>query len=138
MIGLTIVAAAAALLGCEGPTEPRHTDVDFARATWLATSPSAYTYEVEIATSWFPKSGYYRVQVSNGKVVAATDSARTPVTTFTLTVDRIWDEILAARERNELNAAFFDRKGVPVESDMGPWPVDGGVHYSVRNFAANR
>jgi hypothetical protein len=54
------------------------------------------------------------------------------------TIDEIWNRILDARERGQLNSAQFDRQGVPVESDMGPWPVDGGVHYSVRAFTKMR
>lgn len=133
-----IVAVAAALLNCSGTTEPRHTDVDLARSAWLGNHPQAYSFEVAIATSWFPKSGYYHVQVSIGQVVAASDSAGRAVADFTLTVDGIWDQLLAARARGELNSALFNRRGVPVESDMGPWPVDGGVHYSVRSFAESR
>ena len=130
-----VIAVASGLLGCSGPTAPGHTDVDLARATWLAQRPSAYTFEVATTTSWVPKSGYYQVEVLNGDVVAARDPAGTPVATFALTVERIWDAILVARQKGELNSAFFDQRGVPLETDMGPWPVDGGVHYSVRRFA---
>jgi hypothetical protein len=56
------------------------------------------------------------------------------VANFTLTVDTIWEMLLAARASGELNSAVFNQRGVPVEADMGPWPVDGGVRYSVRNF----
>lgn len=133
-----VVGIAATLLGCSKPTEPRHADVDLARSVWLADHPRAYTFEVATASSWFPKSGYFLVQVSDGQVLAASDSTGKAVTNFTLTVDGIWDRLLAARARGELNSALFNQRGVPVESDMGPWPVDGGVHYSVRNFAAHR
>jgi len=100
--------------------------------------PLAYTFEVATASSWLPRSGYYRVQVSNGQVVAARDSSGQAVADFGITVDGIWDELLEHRARGELNSARFDERGVPVEVDMGPWAVDGGVHYSVRNFAASR
>ncbi len=131
-IAITMVSAA--ILGCSDSTEPRHTDVDAARSVWLSNHPQAYSFEVSTATSWFPSAGYIRVQVSNGQVIAATDPAGAPVANFSLTIDTIWDELLAARERGQLNSAVFTQRGVPVESDMGPWPVDGGVHYSVRNF----
>ena len=125
----------AMLLGCSAPTEvrPIHTDVDRARAAWLANRPSAYSFELSMTGSWYPRSGYYRVEVSNGQITSTTASAWT-----TPTIDEIWDQILAARAKGELNSASFDERGVPVESDMGPWPVDGGVSYSVRNFAERR
>jgi len=135
---IAATAVAATLLSCSGATEPRHADVDLARSVWLANHPQAYSFEVATASSWFPKSGYFRVQVSNGQVVAASDSAGHAIANFTLTVDLIWDQLLAARARGELNSALFNQRGVPVESDMGPWPVDGGVHYSVRIFAGSR
>jgi hypothetical protein len=132
----TIGVVAAGLMSCSAATEP-HSDVDRARAAWLTGKPAAYSFEVESHFSMFPKSGYYRVQVSNGQVVSAVNPDGEPVTDFRLTIDRIWDSVLAARSRGELNSALFDHRGVPVEVDMGPWPVDGGVHYSVRNFAAS-
>lgn len=134
---IAAIGFATALLSCSGATEPRHVDVDLARTVWLTNHPRAYSFEVATATSWFPKSGYYRVQVSDGQVVAARDSSGKVVDNFSLTVDGIWDQLLAARAKGELNSAFFNQRGVPVESDMGPWPVDGGVHYSVRNFTAS-
>lgn len=132
----TVIAiVSTAILGCSGTTtEPRHGDVDLARSVWLTSHPQAYSFEVAKASSWFPSAGYYRVQVSNGRVIAATDPTGKAVANFTLTVDTIWDLLLAARARGELNSAVFNQRGIPVESDMGPWPVDGGVHYSVRNF----
>jgi len=141
---VAIIAVAAALLNCSGTSEPRspdgllHADVDRARSAWLGDHPLAYRFEVAVASSWFPKSGYYRVLVSNGQVVAAVSSTLQVVADFTLTVDTIWDYLLAARARGELNSALFNVRGVPVETDMGPWPVDGGVHYSVRNFVESR
>lgn len=44
----------------------------------------------------------------------------------------------AYSERGELNSASFDRHGVPVKFDYGPWEVDGGVGYWVRNFTRIR
>lgn len=130
------IAFLAAALSCSNPTEP-HGDIDWARRVWLGSHPQAYTFEVAFASSWFPKSGYYRVQVAEGRVQAATDSVGQAVP-LTLTVDSLWSWLLAARERGELNSAWFDRQGVPVETDWGPWEVDGGVHYSVRNFSRSR
>ena len=135
---VAIVAVATVQLSCAGTTEPLHTDVNLARAAWLGAHLQAYRFEFASASSWFPKSGYYSVQVSNGQVVAASDSAGGAAPDFTLTVDTIWDRLLSARARGELNSALFNRRGVPIETDMGSWPVDGGVHYSVRNFAEIR
>lgn len=133
------IATAITLLGCSSTTEPLgSTDVDAARARWLAFRPQAYAFEVEPSSSWFAPSGYYRVQVSAGQVISARNPDGQVVTDFALTVDGIWDQLLAARASEELNSARFDARGVPVESDMGEWPVDGGRHYSVRNFTVIR
>ena len=129
------VSLAALLASCSSATEPRHSDVDLARQAWLASQATNYSFEVAIATSWTPKSGYFRVRVADKKVVAASDANGKPVETFSLTIDAVWDQLLAARAKGELNSALFNSHGVPVETDMGPWPVDGGVHYSVRRFA---
>lgn len=125
-------------LGCSGPTEPFHSNIYLARRAWLESHPDAYSFEVAFASSWFPRSGYYRVQVRDGEVVAATDSAGTAQNDFTITVDSLWNRLLAARERGELNSARFDREGVPVQFDHGPWELDGGVGYWVRNFMRSR
>ena len=78
---------------------------------------------------------YYRVTVIGGDVVTATDANGAQVDGFDTTIDLIWDRVLANRANHQLNAAEFDARGVPIEVDYGPWPVDGGVHYSVRNFS---
>jgi len=132
------IAFFSTLLGCTGATEPLGTEVDFARNLWLAHRPRAYSFEVAPSSAWFAPTGYYRVTVSDGQVVSASDPSGKPLTDFTLTVDGIWDELLAARERNELNSVRFQSLGVPAEVDWGEWAVDGGVHYSVRNFARTR
>jgi len=124
------------LLSCSRSTEPqRTTDVDAARVNWLARRPLAYHFEVQI-TAFYSMPGYFRVQVSDGRVVDARDPSGQPVADFSLTVDGIWDALLAARAKNELNSATFGQRGVPAEVDLGPWAIDGGMHYSVRNFAA--
>jgi hypothetical protein len=101
---------------------------------WLTSEITDYSFEVAIATSWVPKSGYYSVNVVDKKVDIAIDASGKPVEDFTLTVDGIWDGLLAARAIGQLNSARFNSRGVPIETDWGPWPVDGGVHYSVRRF----
>ena len=132
------IVVATTLLGCSGTTEPLGNHVDFARALWLARRPRSYSFEVAVTSSWTSTAGYLRVEVSDGRVVAVRDPAGATLEDFSLTVDGIWDQLLAYRARGELNAARFDARGVPLETDMGPWPVDGGMHYSVRNFAASR
>jgi hypothetical protein len=135
--GFAGILLAATQLGCSDPTAP-HSDVDRARRVWLASNVTDYTFEVATATSWFPKSGYYHVSVAGRLVESATDPQGRPLATFTLTVDEIWDRLLAARESGELNSVLFNRQGVPIETDFGPWEVDGGVRYSVRNFVRAR
>ena len=134
----TIMVAWATLLSCSDATGPRYADVDLARNLWLGSRPEAYTFEVATESSWFPKSGYFRVEVLAGGVVSARDATGQVVPGFTLTVDKIWDQLLAARANGQLNSATFDRLGIPVECDMGPWPVDGGVRYWIRDFAKTR
>jgi hypothetical protein len=131
------IAMAATVLGCSSATEPHGTDVDFARAQWLGRHPRAYRFEVQI-TAFYSTPGYFRVQVSDGRVVDARDPSGQPVAGFAVTVDGIWDALLAARAKNELNSATFGQRGVPAEVDLGPWAIDGGMHYSVRNFAATQ
>lgn len=124
---------------CTGSTEPLGNQVDFNRNLWLANRPRAYSFEVAPSSAWFAPTGYYHVQVSDGRVLAASDPSGKPLTDFTITIDVIWDELLAARARNEpLNSVHFENLGVPAEVDWGEWAVDGGVHYSVRNFARSR
>jgi hypothetical protein len=132
-----VVAVSLGLVTCSNSTAPRHANVDHARIIWLGNRPSSYSFEVAIRAQT-GQSDYYQVQVANGQVVAAIDPADKAVANFTLTIDKIWDQVLAARAKDELHSALFDERGVPVESDMGPWELDGGVHYSVRNFAATR
>jgi hypothetical protein len=125
----------AAVLNCAGSTEPRDTDLNAARTLWLAQHPQSYTFEVATASFANLNTGYYRVQVSRGEVVATSDPTGQPVANFTLTIDALWDGVLSARDRGELNSALFNPRGVPVEVDLGNWALDGGVHYSVRNFS---
>jgi hypothetical protein len=131
--------ASAWLIGCAATTtEPLQSDVELARQTWLSEGATSYTFELSSWGSWFPPNGYLRVQVTDGRLVAAVADDGTSQPSRALTIDELWDRILAARERGELNSAQFDRHGVPIETDMGPWPVDGGQHYSVRAFARLR
>ena len=133
-IGMLIVTAA-----CADPAAPaQHTNVDWARRVWLESRPSEYTFEIEFTSSWWAPSGYYGVHVADGVVIAATASGGRPVEDFSVTVDTVWKRLLDGRARGELNSAYFNAEGVPVEVDSGPWPVDGGWHISVRKFTRLR
>lgn len=123
--------------GCSQPTEP-HSDVRAARRVWLASNVTDYTFELAITSSWVPKSDYYRIRVAGRKVIAVTTPGGERVENLTLTIDDIWDALLAARASGDLNSVVFNSRGVPVETDMGDWPVDAGVHYSVRKFVPSR
>lgn len=133
MMSIALLAAP----GCDS-TRPFTLDVDLARQAWLRSRPAEYTFELASASSWFPKSGYTRVKVEDGVVVEATDPEGNLSENFTTTVDTLWERLLAARERGELNSARFDRNGVPVEINYGPWELDGGIAFWVRNFVRRR
>lgn len=122
---------------CSQPTEP-HDNILVARRAWLASKVTSYTFEFASETSWFPRSDYYRIRVVDREAVEATTSDGEPVPDLTVTVDEIWDRILAAHVNGELNSVLFDRRGVPIEADMGDWALDGGVRYFVRNFVPSR
>lgn len=131
------IALAATVSSCSSATEPLGTHVDFERALWLGRHPRAYSFEVTV-TAFLSRPGFVRVQVSDGQVVDARDSSGQPIADYALTVDGIWDALLAARTRNELNSAEFGPWGVPTEVDVGELANDSGAHYSVRNFAVIR
>jgi hypothetical protein len=131
---LLVLALAVFAIGCSSSTEPVQSNVDAARRRWLSLDSQTYTFDLEMATSWTPRSGFYHVSVNNGQVASAFDPSGKPAPGFSTTIERIWEQILAARSNQMLNSVQFDFRGIPVESDMGPWPVDGGVHFSVRNF----
>lgn len=127
-----------AAFGCSDSTDPgsptRITDVDVARNAWVSNHPGSYVFDVAISGSMVMTLNY-RVTVAAGHVVAATNPNGAQVDGFDTTIDSIWDRVLANRANHQLNAAEFDARGVPIEVDYGPWQVDGGVHYSVRNFS---
>jgi|SRR5689334_18565586 len=129
----TLLMCAASALGCRSSTEPRIYDVDYAHGLWLANRVASYSFDVRVA-AFMPSRGSIHVIVKDGAVLSATDSSRKELQGYSFTIDALWVQILNYRSRGELNGAAFDWRGVPVESDMGPWAVDGGVHYSIRNF----
>ena len=125
------------LAGCSSPTE-LHGDIAAARMDWMRMNARDYVFEVSIITSWTPRSGFYRVRVVNRQVTEAFEPDGSPAQGFTLTLDRIWDEILASQMNDEINSVSFDTRGVPIHTDLGPWASDGGRGYSVRRFARQR
>ena len=125
--------------GCSSATQPLLNDVDVARARWLAQRPAEYTVEVAIATSWTPKSAYHRATVVGATVTSVVDENGDAVTsTWAISIDSLWQRVLTEQANGNLNSAVFSHAGVPLEADWGPWPVDGGVHYSVRNYVRFR
>jgi hypothetical protein len=135
---IAAVASGIAALGCYEPTEPYHTDIDLAYEVWLASNPLEYTFEIAWASSWFPRSGYTHVEVSDGVVVSATDPDGRLVEDYSLTLDTLWTYVFTARTSGELNSARFDSQGVPIEVDWGDWALDGGIGYRVQNFVKHR
>lgn len=133
-----IATVSVAGITCGPITEPLKTDVDIAHEQWLANHPETYTFEVATVTSINTNTGFYRIQVSNGQVVAAVDPEGKPVPDVTFTLDNLWDYVLAAHQKAELNRAVFNEHGVPLEVDFGTWSNDSGVHYSIRNFAESQ
>jgi Family of unknown function (DUF6174) len=93
-----------------------------------------YSFEVE-TMSMLPRSGFIRVRVDNGVITQALNPDGERAENFSLTIDGIWDAILRARARGEVNSVQFNPLGVPIETNIGTWANDGGVHYSVRGFA---
>jgi hypothetical protein len=131
-----MLAMAVAATGCSSGTEPVLRDVDVARARWLAEKPSSYVFEEAVESS-FPKSPYYKVSVAANSIVAVVDQNGTVMPLpagAIISVDALWNRIISERARGSLNSAVFSEAGVPLEVDWGPWPVDGGVRYFVRNF----
>lgn len=131
-----LIAVGALLLQACGGSDafgPPHTDIDKAHADWLSNRSASYTFQVTIASSWFPASTY-GVRVENHMVVERIEIASGNRSTDGTTIDDIWETILRARNRNEVNSVRFDRRGIPLLADVGPWPADGGVAYQVRDY----
>jgi hypothetical protein len=127
------------VFGCSSrsATEPRTTDPDVAYAQWSAFHPPSYTFDFGVRTSMTPARTYH-VTVANGQVVDARTLFGAAISSFTFTIDTLWNEIHRARESGSLNSAVFSLSGVPLDTDMGEWASDGGVHYTVSNFSVTR
>src|SRR5688572_1884382 len=126
---------ALALTGCGDIFGPdTHSSIERARVDWIAHRTSSYTFEVTTASSWFSAQSY-SVTVVNDSVTQSVHLASGAVTTGGApTIDDIWDQILRSRDRNEIHSARFDKRGVPISVNMGPWEADGGVSFEVRHF----
>lgn len=137
-LAATAVLASAALLplltACDDAVGPTHTDVDIARAAWLSRGYTDYRFQLSWESSWFPRSDWQGIDVENGEVVRVAGEPVTSEQQIPPTIEEIWTRILEARANGQLNHAEFDRRGVPVHADMGPWPVDGGMAYWIRRF----
>jgi len=137
LASLYLAAAVLVQPACSQPTEP-HDNIVVARRAWLAANVTSYTFEIAFDSAMLPRTDYYRIRVVDKEAVEAHTLDGELVPDLAVTIDEIWDEILAARASGELNSVLFDRRGVPIEADMGDWALDSGHRYSVRNFVPSR
>jgi hypothetical protein len=130
-----IAVGALLLQACGGGDAfgPAHTDIDKAHADWLSNRSASYTFQVTVASSWFPAKAYL-VSVENHVVVERVEILSGDRFADGQTIDDIWASILQAHQRNEVNHVRFDARGIPLTADVGSWPVDGGVSWQVRNY----
>ena len=119
---------------CQSTSEPRTTDVALAYSRWSAFHPASYSFDISVR-AFVSSDGFSHVTVENGEVIDARQPSGEPIPSFTLTIDALWNEILAARQNGNLNSAVFTVAGVPLDVDIGDWALDSGVHYSIRNFS---
>jgi hypothetical protein len=56
-----------------------------------------------------------------------------------LTIDQLWDLLIAARARGETLAELqYSGEGIPIRAMMGSFADDGGVLYRLRAFEPTR
>ena len=127
---IAAVLLAVATAACSDRSDPlaTHSDIDAARAEWLAAGIVDYRYELRIDAQ-AGTSGYIAIRVEDDTVVSA---AGEPWQRRTIT--DLWDQILAARESGDLTYAVFDDRGVPVNFVVGSLIDDSGVRYLRRRF----
>jgi hypothetical protein len=138
--------AACALSGCDdgtAPLVPTTTNLQAARAAWVARQPTDYSFEVNLGTEWGgvgayseqPDENFYRVTVTGGIVTSFRDRFGRPVQGTAATIEEAWQRILAADQDGSLTKATFTVTGVPVDwlIDDVNW-ADDAVHYWVRDF----
>lgn len=129
---LTVVVGAFAFLGCgDGVAPVLHSDIERARADWLASRPPSYLFEVTI--DGMSGKHRHRITVENHVVVSAVQLGGGSVQS-NLTIEEIWTYILRAAERNQVNSVLFDGRGIPVYTDVGVWALDSGVFYEITRF----
>lgn len=121
-------------IGCASSTEPHTVDVALAHAQWLRFHPGSYSFDLSMWAST-PPAGPFRITVTNGQMTSAVDPSGRAIQFSAFTIDSLWARILSARQSGTLNSAEFMLSGVPTDADMGVWASDGGVHYTIRNFA---
>lgn len=129
---LALVAVAVQSCGPNPFDLPLHTDVDKARADWLADRPATYTYDVSTNS----QSGQFRmrIRVENHVVTVTMNRDTGKPMQDGPSIESIWTDILFWRQRNQLNSASFDGRGLPVSADMGIWEVDSGHSYTITMF----
>jgi Family of unknown function (DUF6174) len=134
---LALLAAAACDAGPTAADETFDSDLDAARARWVAARPSDYSFELRVNTAWFPPRGHDLIIVRNGAVasVRRLDSGESLPTANAYTIDGIYEVLASFRARGEPLARLrFNADGVPLEAMAGSFANDGGVAYEVRAF----
>lgn len=127
---IAAVLLAAATAACSDRSDPlaTHSDIDAARADWLAAGLVDYRFELRIdAMAGTP--GYITIRVEDDVVVSVEGEPW-----HRRTITDLWDQLLAARESGDLHNAVFDERGVPVEFIRGSLIDDSGARYLVRRF----
>ena len=127
---IAAVLLTGATAACSDPLAP-HSDIDAARADWLAAGITDYRFELRI-DAFLGTEGYIAIRVEDGTVVSVDNGAGEPWER--ITIAELWDAILAARESGNLNYAVFDGRGVPVQFSVGSLADDSGARYLVRRF----
>jgi hypothetical protein len=143
------LAALVVLSACRSTTAPDQLpglvadpslDLDAAHVRWVTVRPFAYTFEFVVLNAMVPSTGYVRVAVSDGRVVSVKrveSGEPLPVTTG-LTLDQLWDRLIAARAAGEsLSELQFSQEGIPIQATVGTFANDGGLLYRVRGYAPN-
>jgi hypothetical protein len=131
---MTVVFAVAS---CGDALGPVITDVDLARARWLASQPSSYVFEVSRQDGWTARSGYTRITVVDQKIVDARDVKGSGEFFFDThdTIEENWSRILSTRDGGTLAIATFTSSGVPVEwLDHEEDVFDNLHHIWIRGF----
>ncbi len=141
-IAAALSALLIALAGCEDATAPSadelSADVAAARAQWLASPRSDYTFEGRIVTVFFPPGPFARVTVSSGQVVSVVElpSGRA-LERAPFTLAELWSMIDAGEDlpigdNRHASRMRFDATGAPRQVMIGSFANDGGRLHEVR------